>query len=94
MPLNLPLLKGCQIVGVFWGAFAGREPERYRAGVAEVMQWLADGKLSPHVSATYPLDEAAAAITELRDRRAKGKVVVVTAAGSASAARAMLANLV
>jgi NADPH2:quinone reductase len=78
IPLNLPLLKGCQVVGVFWGAFTGREPARNRANLEEIVQWWAAGRLRPHVSATYPLAEAGAAIRELADRKARGKVVVVT----------------
>ena len=76
IPLNLPLLKGCAIVGVFWGAFTGREPERNAANIQQLLGWIADGKLAPHVSATYPLDQAATAINELAERRATGKVVV------------------
>lgn len=76
IPLNLPLLKGCSVVGVFWGAFTGKERERNARNIAELMGWLAEGKLEPHIGATYPLDEAAAAITDLEQRRAKGKVVV------------------
>jgi len=76
IPLNLPLLKGCSVVGVFWGAFTGKEPERNARNIAELMGWLAEGKLRPHVSATYPLEEAAAAIGDLEHRRAQGKVVV------------------
>jgi NADPH:quinone reductase len=76
IPLNLPLLKGCSVVGVFWGAFTGKEPERHQRNVAELLGWLADGKLRPHVSATYPLEQAADAIRDLEQRRARGKVVV------------------
>jgi NADPH2:quinone reductase len=76
VPLNLALLKGCDIVGVFWGAFVGRYPEHHRRNVEELMGWWRDGKLRPHVSSTYPLDRAAEAIRELADRKAKGKVVV------------------
>ncbi|HMC51370.1 MAG TPA: NADPH:quinone oxidoreductase family protein [Acidimicrobiales bacterium] len=76
IPLNLPLLKGCAVVGVFWGAFAGREPERHRQSLRELIGWWQEGKLRPHVSSVYPLDRAAEAIRELADRRAKGKVVV------------------
>jgi NADPH:quinone reductase len=76
IPLNLALLKGCDIVGVFWGAFVGRYPEQHRRNVEELMGWWRDGKLRPHVSSTYPLDRAAEAIRELADRKAKGKVVV------------------
>ena len=81
IPLNLTLLKGCDIVGVFWGAFVGREPERHRRNVDELIAWWRAGKLRPHVSSTYPLDRAAEAIRELADRRAKGKVVVAVGDG-------------
>ena len=76
VPLNLALLKSCDIVGVFWGAFVGRERERHRGNIAELMDWWRAGKLRPHVSSTYPLERAGEAIRELADRRAKGKVVV------------------
>jgi len=76
IPLNLALLKGCSIVGVFWGAFVGREPQRHRDNVAELLDWWKEGKLHPHVSSTYPLERASEAIRELADRKAKGKVVV------------------
>jgi NADPH2:quinone reductase len=76
IPLNLTLLKSCQIVGVFWGAFVGREPERHRRNVDELMGWWRGGKLRPHVSSTYPLERAPEAIRKLADRKAKGKVVV------------------
>jgi NADPH2:quinone reductase len=79
VPLNLALLKGCSIVGVFWGAFVGREPERHKENVAELMRWWQEGKLHPHVSSTYPLERSGEAIRELADRRAKGKVVVQVA---------------
>jgi NADPH2:quinone reductase len=81
IPLNLTLLKGCDIVGVFWGAFVGRFPEHHRRNVQELMGWWRDGKLRPHVSSTYPLDRAAEAIRELADRKAKGKVVVTVGDG-------------
>jgi NADPH2:quinone reductase len=76
IPLNLTLLKSCDIVGVFWGAFVGRERARHRENVAELMKWWSEGKLRPHVSSTYPLERAGEAIRELADRKAKGKVVV------------------
>jgi NADPH2:quinone reductase len=76
VPLNLALLKSCDIVGVFWGAFVGREREKHRQNIAELMEWWREGKLRPHVSSTYPLEKASDAIRELADRRAKGKVVV------------------
>ena len=76
IPLNLALLKSCDIVGVFWGAFVARDRARNRENIDELMQWWRDGKLRPHVSSLYPLDKSADAIRELADRRAKGKVVV------------------
>jgi NADPH:quinone reductase len=76
IPLNLALLKSCEIVGVFWGAFVGRDPEGHSRNVEELMSWWRDGRLRPHVSSTYPLERAAEAIRELADRTAKGKVVV------------------
>lgn len=79
IPLNLPLLKNCSVVGVFWGAFAARERERHRANIEELVGWWRDGRLHPHVSATYPLDRASEALRELADRRAMGKVVVTLA---------------
>jgi len=79
IPLNLPLLKGCDIVGVFWGAFAGREPDRHRANIEELMGWWREGRIRPRVTATYPLERAAEALSELAERRALGKIVVVPA---------------
>lgn len=76
IPLNLPLLKGCSIIGVFWGSFCRRNPERHRANVDELMQWWREGRIQPHISAVYPLDRAADAISSLGDRTAMGKVVV------------------
>lgn len=76
IPLNLTLLKSCQIVGVFWGAFVAREPKRNAEHVAELMALYEKGAIRPHVSATYPLAEGAQAIQHLADRKATGKVVV------------------
>jgi len=80
IPLNLPLLKGCQIVGVFWGSFAARERARNQANMQELLAWLAAGKIKPLVSATYPLAEAARALDAILERRVTGKVVLVTEA--------------
>ncbi|HET6795033.1 MAG TPA: NADPH:quinone oxidoreductase family protein [Acidimicrobiales bacterium] len=84
IPLNLPLLKGGSVVGVFWGSFSGREYEKNRRNLAELGRLYTEGRIRPYVSATFPLAEAGAAIRELGDRRATGKVVVVTDAGAAS----------
>ena len=78
IPLNLALLKGCQIVGVFWGAFTAREPKRDQANRAELLKWVKEGTLKPHVSKTYPLANAAQALKDLAARKVKGKVVLVT----------------
>lgn len=76
LPLNLALLKGSSIVGVSWGTFAAREPDRQRLHMEQVLAWIADGKLAPHVGAVFPLERTADAIRLLDDRRATGKVVV------------------
>ena len=76
IPLNLTLLRGCSIVGVFWGAFVGRQPEDHRRNVAELMQWWREGRFTPYVSATYPLERAAEALRDVDGRRVIGKVVV------------------
>lgn len=80
IPLNLPLLKGCQIIGVFWGSFIERFPERNRANVAELLDWYASGQLNPLISARYPLERGGEAIAHLASRRAIGKIVVTIAA--------------
>lgn len=76
IPLNLLLLKGCQAVGVFWGAFVAREPEQNQANLEQLIEWWRSGKLRPHVSETFPLEKAGKAIRLLADRKALGKVVV------------------
>ena len=76
IPLNLALLKGCDIVGVFWGAFVERDPDGHRANTRQIMEWCVDGKLSAHVQAAYPLDEAATALKALAARKVMGKIVL------------------
>jgi NADPH2:quinone reductase len=76
VPLNLTLLKGCQIVGVFWGAFAARDPKYAAESLQEVLHMISQGKLKPLVSEHFPLADAGKAIRLLMDRKAKGKVVV------------------
>lgn len=83
IPLNLPLLRGCSIVGVFYGAFAGRWPEQLKRGVSELLGWLEKGELRPHTSRTYPIEDAAEAFRDLEGRRAMGRVLV-TPGGSDS----------
>jgi len=77
VPLNLALLKGCDIVGVFWGASVARNPKASMANLAQITAWIAEGKLKPHVSERIPLARAGEAIRLLMDRKAQGKVVVV-----------------
>ena len=76
VPLNLPLLKGCSIVGVFWGAFTRTEAERNRRNNAELMRLYLAGKVKPHIHATYPLERAAQALNEVLYKRVTGKVVL------------------
>ncbi|MDZ4739549.1 MAG: NADPH:quinone oxidoreductase family protein [Alphaproteobacteria bacterium] len=77
IPLNLTLLKGCQIVGVFWGAFTAREPRRNQENLAELMTWVSEGKLKPYVSKSYPFSKAAEALNEMAARRVMGKIVLI-----------------
>lgn len=77
IPLNLPLLKGCSIVGVFWGDFLRREPQAFAASVSQLGKWFAEGKIKPYISATFPLAQAAEAIKMMAARKVMGKVVVV-----------------
>jgi len=76
IPLNLVLLKGCQIVGVFWGSFAMREPAKNREHAAQLFAWIEEGKLRPHVDAVVPFSEAASALQRLERREVMGKVVL------------------
>lgn len=75
IPLNLALLKQCQIVGVFWGAWTQMDPNGHAENVAELFQMFDDGKIKPLVSGAYALDEYEAAYAELTERRVKGKIV-------------------
>jgi NADPH2:quinone reductase len=76
LPLNLPLLKGCQIVGVFWGEFTNRLPAVHAANVAALMALYLDGKIKPAVTERYPLARGGEAIARLGSRAARGKIVV------------------
>ena len=76
LPLNLTLLKSCDVCGVFWGAFAARDPKANAAHVEQLFRWWDEGKIAPRISATYPLERAGEAIAALRDRKAVGKLVV------------------
>jgi NADPH:quinone reductase-like Zn-dependent oxidoreductase len=76
LPLNLTLLKSCDVCGVFWGAFAARDPKANAAHVEQLFRWWGEGKIAPKISATYPLERAGEAITALAERKAVGKLVV------------------
>jgi NADPH:quinone reductase-like Zn-dependent oxidoreductase len=76
LPLNLTLLKSCDVCGVFWGGFVARDPKRNAAHVEQLFRWWSEGKIAPRISATYPLERGGDAIQALRDRRAVGKLVV------------------
>ncbi|MDY7098421.1 MAG: zinc-binding dehydrogenase, partial [Pseudomonadota bacterium] len=76
MPLNLTLLKSCDICGVFWGAFTAREPAKFIEQVKELFALMKAGKIDPLVSETFPLDRAGDAIAKLENREAVGKLVV------------------
>lgn len=76
VPANLTLLKGSSIVGVFWGRFNEEEPDRSAQNTAALIGLLAEGKLHPHVSATYPLEQAVSALQAVAARRTKGKIVI------------------
>jgi NADPH:quinone reductase-like Zn-dependent oxidoreductase len=76
LPLNLTLLKSCDVCGVFWGAFTAREPQKNAEHVAELFALLKEGRIAPRVSARFPLERGGEAIAMLADRKAVGKVVV------------------
>ena len=78
IPLNLPLLKGCAIVGVYWGDFSRREPERFAESIQQLGRWHAEGKLKPHVSQILPLERAADALHAMAQRKVIGKIVLTT----------------
>src|SRR3984957_2626738 len=81
-PLNIPLLKGCDIRGVYWGEFVGREPEAHRENVAQLMEWAKSGVLSVHVHATYPLEEYRKAFEAIAKRQVLGKTLLQLAAAT------------
>jgi NADPH2:quinone reductase len=76
LPLNLALLKGAAVLGVFWGDFARRQPKEFAQSVRQLGTWYAEGKLKPHVSQTFPLEKAAEALKLMAARQLKGKVVL------------------
>ena len=75
-PLNIPLLKGCDIRGVYWGEFTAREPEAHRENLAQLMDWAKSGVLSIHVHATYPLEDYRKAFEAIAKRQTLGKTLL------------------
>ena len=76
IPLNLMLLKGCDVLGVFWGSFVQRDIEGHRANTKMLLDWCAAGKISSHIHAVYPLTEASAALKAIAARKVMGKVIL------------------
>jgi NADPH2:quinone reductase len=76
IPLNLVMLKGCAILGVFWTAFVERYPEKHRANMVELLDWCRQGLISPHIHASYALVETATALSLIEGRKVTGKVIV------------------
>jgi NADPH2:quinone reductase len=75
-PLNLVLLKGCDVLGVFWGSWIARDPEGHRANMTQILDWCAQGKLSSHVHAVYPLAQAPTALKAIAARQVMGKAIL------------------
>ncbi len=78
IPLNLVLLKGCDVRGVFWGRFIELEPDRHAEHMKRLLGWVAEGKISVPIQARYRLDETPEALVEIAERRVQGKIVVGT----------------
>jgi len=76
IPLNLALLKGCSIVGVFWGRFAQEEPHNNMANSLQILEWFSKGEIKPHIHKVFSLEQAPLAIQELMDRKVLGKVLI------------------
>lgn len=76
IPMNLPLLKSASIVGAFWGSFFRNFPEENKQNIAQLMEWVKDGKLKPIVDEVFPLEKTAEGLKKLQDRSVMGKVLV------------------
>ena len=76
LPLNLVMLKGCDVLGVFWGDAIVREPEAHRDNMEQLLAWVREGRIRPHLHAVYPIEETARALRELADRKVQGKVII------------------
>ncbi|MCJ7598055.1 MAG: zinc-binding dehydrogenase, partial [Methyloceanibacter sp.] len=76
IPLNLVLLKGCSIIGVFWTSFVERNPEKHRANTIQLLKWCEEGRISPHIHGSFPLAETGSALSLIETRKVTGKVIV------------------
>lgn len=76
IPLNIVMLKGCDVMGVFWGAAIDRDRKGHRKNMQQLLAWVQEGKLKPHIHGTYPLEDIGAALDEIAARRVRGKVIV------------------
>ncbi|WP_346909198.1 NADPH:quinone oxidoreductase family protein [uncultured Roseibium sp.] len=76
IPLNLVLLKGCDIRGVFWGEAVVRDPEGHQNNMRQLLEWVSQGRLNPHVHAIYPLEDISTALDEIAARKVLGKVII------------------
>ena len=77
LPINLTLLKGASLVGVFWGSFTGLEAETNQQNIADINKMLAEGKIKPLISETFPMEKAVDAIQMIGNRKVMGKVVLI-----------------
>ncbi|MDO9611370.1 MAG: zinc-binding dehydrogenase, partial [Serpentinimonas sp.] len=77
LPLNLPLLKGASVVGVFWGEYAKREPQANTAMLQTLVQWMAQGRIKPVIDRTLPMSELPQALALMGQRQVKGKLVLL-----------------
>jgi NADPH:quinone reductase len=77
LPLNLVLLKGCDVIGVFWGGHVEREPAQHRANMDQLLAWTAEGRITPHIHRTYALEDIGEALAAIASREVKGKAVLV-----------------
>jgi NADPH2:quinone reductase len=76
LPLNLVLLKGCDVLGVFWGEAIVREPDAHRDNMAQLLAWIGEGRIRPHIHGVFPLAETVSALRQLADRKVQGKVII------------------
>lgn len=76
IPLNIVMLKGCDVRGVFWGDSIIRDPDAHRQNMGQILSWVLEGKLKPHIHAVYPLEEIAKGLDELSARKVRGKVII------------------